>query len=280
MAYFLVISNLNFLGPTEKRLVLSIRGLTGMLTLLFTYFSIQFLNVSDVESLSQCNTLITAVLGRILLKEKLTIWHLVSILLTFTGVMLILRPQFLFGFESELESIFHINQSHSTNQTGFILETLTDKGFLTTSIGTILSLLSAFFSSVSHIAIKKLCQVKTHFAIISIYPVFFGLPISMLMSFFLLGYSGFQIDIELIHLFYSILSGFIATVGLIFLNKALKHEETVKISVIRTSGVLFSFFFQYLILGYGTDFLGLLGAGLIVFGTLSILFTKLCQKNL
>jgi len=284
MSYFLISSGSSFLGPKNQRLILSIRGFTGMLTLICSYFSIRYLNVSDVESISQCNSLMTAILGRILLKEKLTVCHLLSIFLTLTGVMLILRPAFLFGIEAELESIFHVNLTHSNNpgnQTAYLLvDSLADKGFLATTTGVILSLMSAFFSSVSHIAIKKLCLVKTHFAIISIYPVFFGLPFSLLMSVVFRVYWDFRVHIVSMHVVYSILSGLIATLGLIFLNKALKHEDTAKISILRTSGVLLTFIFQYLILGLGTDFLGILGASLIVFGTFSGLFTKLYHNRI
>ncbi len=122
---------------------------------------------------------------------------------------------------------------------------------------------------------------KVHYSVISIYPVFVGLPIGVLGTLYSLFNSKISkiVNIEPIDALYSCASGFIATISLIFLNLALKYEDAAKISILRTTGVLFSFAFQYAILRIDVDFLGLLGAFFIIFATLTVILVKLYSQN-
>jgi drug/metabolite transporter (DMT)-like permease len=58
---------------------------------------LKFLQISDVETLINASVVITAVLGRIFLKEKITVAHLVSLLATIVGVVFTLKSDFLFS---------------------------------------------------------------------------------------------------------------------------------------------------------------------------------------
>ena len=242
MSIFIQRSGDEFLGPKENRGILLLRGFTGCTSLVFTIFSLEYLDVSDVESIANCASIVTAILARIFLKEKLTLCHIFSIFLTIFGMILILRPTFLFGIETEIESIFHVNlTSNSLNSTNSV-NRFTTSGFIRSVTGITFLCMSTLLTSISHIAIRKLCLIKIHFSVISIYPVIVGLPISITVSILLLIFqSKSQVNIVPLHFLFSSGAGLIATLGLILLNKAFAIESPAKVSMLRTFGVLFTF---------------------------------------
>lgn len=281
MLFFIQKSDSKCLGPKDHRGTLLLRGFTGCTSLAFTIISLQYLDVSDVESVANCTAVVTAILARIFLKEKLTLCHISSIFLTILGMILILRPSFLFGIETEIESIFHVNLTSNYLNSTNSANRFTVTGFMRSVTGIAFLCMSTILTSISHIVIRKLCLVKIHFSVISIYPVLVGLPLSIIASSLLFIFqSKFQINIVPFHLMLSVCAALLATLGLILLNKAFAIETPAKISMLRTFGVLFTFLLQYFILGIKTDFLGILGAMFIVMGTLSVVLAKLYNAQL
>jgi len=85
------------LGPKGLRLLLVLRGITGFFGLSGVYFSLQYLSLSDAMVLSFLTPLLTGFMGAIFLKEPISPKELYASLCSFLGVILIARPQFLFG---------------------------------------------------------------------------------------------------------------------------------------------------------------------------------------
>ncbi|KAI0822122.1 drug/metabolite transporter [Trametes gibbosa] len=85
------------LGPKEIRLLLAVRGLAGFVGLFGTYYALQYLSLSDTTVLSFLTPMCTAVTGALFLKEHLTIKQALASAFSFVGVILIARPEFLFG---------------------------------------------------------------------------------------------------------------------------------------------------------------------------------------
>ncbi|KAH9850407.1 drug/metabolite transporter [Lenzites betulinus] len=86
-----------FLGPGEIRLLLAVRGFAGFVGLFGTYYALQYLSLSDTTVLSFLTPMCTAISGALLLKENLTIKQALASAFSFVGVILIARPEFLFG---------------------------------------------------------------------------------------------------------------------------------------------------------------------------------------
>ncbi|KAF7361337.1 Aldo-keto reductase [Mycena sanguinolenta] len=86
-----------FIGPEGVRMLLGFRGLTGFIGLNGTYFSLQYLSLSDVTVLSFLVPMCTAISGSIFLKESFTRREAVAGMCSLFGVVLIARPEFLFG---------------------------------------------------------------------------------------------------------------------------------------------------------------------------------------
>lgn len=282
MLFFVKTSHSDFSGHDKQITnLLTWRGLTGFTALCFSYLSLGYLDVSDVESVQNSGVLITAFLSRIFLKEKLSTCHLVSLVFTVVGVVLILRPTMLFGIETDLEELLDYHSTTGLNNITRIESRYSKEALVGSSIGVSAVVASALFSSISHIIIKKLCIYNIHFSVISMYPVVFGLPISFLMSVWLfILQSKCVFNISPVHLVLSSFGGIVSIIGLIFLNKALEIEDTSRISMLRTTSVLFSYILQYVVLGVETDLLGILGAVFIIVGTLTVVFTKIYDYKL
>ncbi|WVR07397.1 hypothetical protein IAU60_004438 [Kwoniella sp. DSM 27419] len=85
------------LGPPGIRKMLVLRGVWGFVGLLSGYQSLRGLTVSDSISIQFLAPTVTAVLGYLFLKEKMTWREVVAGLCCLVGVILVSRPPFLFG---------------------------------------------------------------------------------------------------------------------------------------------------------------------------------------
>ena len=89
-----------FLGPKEVRLLLVVRGVVGFFGLFGIYYSLQYLDLSDATVLTFLTPILTGYFGRIFLKEPFLRTELYAGFVSLLGVVLIARPQWLFGTES------------------------------------------------------------------------------------------------------------------------------------------------------------------------------------
>ncbi|KAN0118834.1 hypothetical protein V8E52_004606 [Russula decolorans] len=85
------------LGPKSVRPLLLFRGYTGFTALSGMYFSLQYLSLSDAVVLKFLAPILTGFSGTIFLGESLSLKEVLAGLCSFCGVILIARPQVLFG---------------------------------------------------------------------------------------------------------------------------------------------------------------------------------------
>ncbi|CAF0974644.1 unnamed protein product [Brachionus calyciflorus] len=276
MAIFMKFKKMELTGPKKKIKLLLFRGLLGSCYLISTYFAIMLIKPSDVTSLAHSGIIITAIMSRIFLKEKLTLAHILSIFLTAIGVMFISKPSFLFQV-----SAININNNISKN---FTIEESNFEAYRL-PLGISMTFLGSFFTSVAFLILKKLSNSKVHWAYSTICVTWFGFPLSILISIILikLGIYHRDIDNEISELpmdiFYSFLASCLSLVTQIFLNKSFKYEDATKIAIIKTTDVFFSFLLQFLLLGINVDRLGIIGAMAILVGTFFVLVYKLMNSK-
>lgn len=84
-------------GPKGVRLLLVARGILGFFGLFGIYYSLQHLDLSDATVLTFLAPILTCYFGRIFLKESVLGTELCVGFLSLFGVILIARPQSLFG---------------------------------------------------------------------------------------------------------------------------------------------------------------------------------------
>ena len=83
----------------NKRLLL-VRGLLGFTALSFFYYSLVHLPLAEASIIQYTNPIFTAILAALLLREHMGRWDVGGVLVSFLGVLLIARPEFLFGSAS------------------------------------------------------------------------------------------------------------------------------------------------------------------------------------
>lgn len=281
-------NKLDTFGPKEHRKLLILRGITGCSADILGFFALQYLDISDVETLVNSAVIITVIISRFALNEKLTIVHSISLILTISGVLFVVRPDFIFGKELLISESLNQNlTNHSAKPVTLKEKELWDQNFYETSIGISMALGNAISLSMVQVVIRKLCILNVHFSVTTIYLTIVGLITSIVLSGIMAAtnYSMFmKSNIRYDHLFveisYSVLAGVCGTLGIVFMNYALKYEDASKVAMIRTFSVFFSFILQYLFLDVAVDILGILGALFIVLGIFIVLFLKIFDEQL
>jgi drug/metabolite transporter (DMT)-like permease len=274
---------LNMFGPKKQRKLLTVRALIGVAGLLCVYFALSFVTPSDAGALAQINIVLTALVARFVLDERLTLAHIVAMLLTLSGAMFICQPTFLFSNNSliantntNLTKVTNIGNSTSLNSER--------EGFLY-SIGLLIAFCDAICLCLVQIVIKKLCMLKVNVVVINIYTSYLGVPVCAVAALLfhfngITKRSGNESINELAWHFGLIC--FVAVLGTfnqLIMNLSLKYEDASKVALIKTSELFFTFVFQYLILNITSGLFNMIGAMLIISSTLLILIFKFMDQR-
>jgi drug/metabolite transporter (DMT)-like permease len=275
------IKGLNCMGKKSLRKLLLIRALFSLVAVFVTYLALTLIDPSDFTIINNSSVIITLVFCRLLLKEKITITHILAIIFTAMGVVCIFRPKFLF---SPGEFLRHDGQSNASNQTS-------DNGHsrigIQQSIGVLLSIVVACAMGLNSVFLKKLSTEKVHYAVANIYPSYFGILISFCISLTLIltGYShaNFFVDEKQffwLHLLYTTISGTSGNIGFLLLIKSFDYEDAARLTIVKTIDVLFAFLLQLFILNISFDSLGIIGAACILTSVLIVICLKLFETSL
>ncbi len=93
---------IDFLGPKEQRCILLKRGLLGAISLILIFYAIKLINPSDVSAIYNCNIVIVAIFARLFLNEKFSLAHVLGLIFTIVGIILISQPSFIFSKTSQV----------------------------------------------------------------------------------------------------------------------------------------------------------------------------------
>lgn len=156
-------------------------------------------------------------------------------------------------------------------------------------IGITLALLTAIILAMVMIVLKKLNNNKVHYTVAIVYACYCGLPFNIILS--AIGeLSGVNKPREKILYYswqtilwqcgYSLTSAVFGTLSQIFVNISLRYEEASKISIVRTTDILFTFIFQIVVLNIVANFFSIIGAILILSATLLVMVYRLADKTL
>ncbi|AQZ14339.1 hypothetical protein BZL39_G03540 [Zygosaccharomyces parabailii] len=91
-------------GPRELRPWLLLRGAVGFCGVFGMYFSLMYLTVSDAVLITFLTPAVTVVLAAVVLRERFTKVEAFGTLVSLMGVVLIVRPSFLFGLPDNLDN--------------------------------------------------------------------------------------------------------------------------------------------------------------------------------
>ena len=223
----------------NRKGLLFLRGLVGSLTLVCVYYAITQLPLAEATVLQYLYPIITAVLALFFLHEKLHWTLLLSILLSFSGVLLIARPAFLFGGLATDLSYFAV----------------------------LMALLGAFGSAVAYVLVRKLSQTEDPSVIVFYFPMI-ALPFSLL----LLGDDFVMPDLKACGIL--ILLGLFTQVGQICLTKAMQTETASRATAFSYAQVVFATLLGWLVFDEIPDLWFAAGALFILLGILVNLLFK------
>ena len=91
-------------GPRKLRPWLLLRGTMGFCSVFGMYFSLMYLTLSDAVIVTFLTPAVTVMLAAVVLRERFTKVEAFGTLVSLIGVVLIVRPSFLFGLPSDLDN--------------------------------------------------------------------------------------------------------------------------------------------------------------------------------
>lgn len=95
IALFLIIKHKgSFTGKKENRKVLIYRSLFGTIGVIFNYYAIDNLVLSDANMLNKISPFLVVVFCALILKEKINMKQISAIIVAFVGALFIIKPSF------------------------------------------------------------------------------------------------------------------------------------------------------------------------------------------
>ncbi|KAM5142323.1 solute carrier family 35 member G1 [Mantella aurantiaca] len=237
----LIYCKTGFLGPKDQRIFLFIRGFLGSGAMILLYYAVQSMPLADATVITFSSPAFTCIFACIFLKEKCTLWDIVFMVFTITGVILIARPPFLFGSNNN-----GLEETYSEHLKG-----------------TIAAVASAICASLTLVVLRKMGK-SVHYLLSIWYYAVIGL-IECIIALSVLGewslpYCGLD-------RWFLVIIGILGLGGQSFLVKALQIEKAGLVAIMRTMDVVFAFIFQALFLHHTPTWWTIGGALCIVAST-------------
>lgn len=270
---------INAIKKQQKLLI--IYGALCTIILIAYYLALVFVHPSDLITIANVSLIVTSILSRLFLKEKLTLIHLIVFLFCIFGIIVIARPPYLLRYFVKNESNYTLNATNCTSKFNFISNEQLDN-----YIGISLALISALLMGITNLFLKKFATFNISYAITSLYPTFFGLPLSITIALLMIifGLSHKTINEEkqyyLSHILYSFFAALCGVLGIALFNISYRYEETTKIAIIKTIDVFFTFLLQYIFLKINFDIFSVVGAIFIIGTIIVLMFVKLFATQL
>lgn len=240
--------------PWKKIRFVLLRGTVQATAINLGIYAVKHMPLADARVILFTAPVFTALLGRIFLKESISKFDLIAMLLSFGGVVLIARPTFLFGSLAK--------SSSSQQQVWF---------------PTLLAVLGACCQACNIVVTRKVSREMPG-RVVVLYSTIVGTVITLLAA---LISGGFKYpDCGTHDALYVIAAGVLGYSGQLIITKALSLEKAFIVSLVRTIGIAFSFVFQLTVLGVAPNGLSIGGAFLVLLCNISIFIKKyLAQKN-
>ncbi|KAM9959787.1 hypothetical protein ACTFIR_000886 [Dictyostelium discoideum] len=233
---------INPLGPKEKRLFLSLRGLSGTIGLCAYFYTITVLPLSEAVIISFTSPVMTAALAAVLLKEKWGPVQAICAFLSLCGITVISKPSFLFHDDHNDGS----TASHAESDPHKLLYIFT-------------GIIGAFFGAISYIAVRKVGPNVHAFVLVT---YFSGLAsLVTFPSAFI--FQTFKWP-SLKAWGWITLMGVFGTVAQGAVNRGIQLEKAAKAAAMNYLQIIFTFIWEITFLHETIDWITILSAGLIL----------------
>lgn len=224
----------------ERHALLTARGVVGTVALICVYYSVSTLPLAEATILQYLYPLFTALLALIFLNERIQRATALCLLLSITGLIVIVRPEFLFGGTMALPTL---------------------------SVGA--ALVGALGSAIAYVFVRRLSQSEDSSVIILYFPLI-ALPVSLTL---IVMQDAFVMP-SLGTLVLLLLVGVFTQVGQVGLTKAMQTEEAGKASAYAYVQVIFSMLLGWICFAEIPTLWTWVGGSLIILGALINLLWK------
>lgn len=213
---------------------------------------------ADATAINYSNVALTGVFGRIFLKEPLGIFEMIMVVLSFSGVVLIARPPFLFRF---LEGDAMDEESSSSG-------------------GKVLPTISAFMGSVmialGYIVLRNMCKRDYNVMTICFYMM---LPCALVSIVSTTVADEWTVPCSWTWL-RVYLSAFAVYLGYVARSYALRVEDAIYVSLIGLNDLLIVLCISVALFSYVPDWINILGVFLIFGSSVMILLRKMIKAKM
>ena len=218
----------------DKKLLL-LRGFAGFMGLSCYFYAIDHLPLADATVIQFTNPMIAALIAVFALREPLRGADVVATLLSMVGVVLVAQPTFLFAQGIPLDPV--------AVAVGFV---------------------GAFFSAIAYVVIRKLGATEHYMVVVFYFPLVTG-PASLPV----LALEGVVMP-EGIEWLYLLGIGVAAQLGQIEITKGFKLETASRATAVTYFQIVLAYTWGILLFHEYPNALGVLGAGLVVLGLVSL----------
>ncbi|NDV20491.1 EamA family transporter [Pseudodesulfovibrio sp. JC047] len=214
-----------------RKFVLLMRGFLGFASMLAEFYTIVHLPLADALVLLFSHPIVVALLGWLVLRERVSKGGMVAVLISLAGVAVVCRPGFLFGTGSAMDP--------------FLLG---------------VALLAVLLTSLAILTVRSLAKTE-HPAVVMFYPPLF---IAMLAPLF----SSDWVMPSLTEWCMILGVAVFMNAGQYYMTRGYAIESAAKICGISCLEIVFAVVWGFMFLGEIPDVWTVLGGSLIVFGTL------------
>ena len=277
----------------QMRLLLFVFGFLGASFNTSDLIAISFMPLGDAMTIILSSVLPTVILAAIFLKERLRLYKILCSIIVVTGIVLVIRPPFLFqnSVEQEIQQNLNTSNSFMTNRTLSeklgIAPKLSSSEFYDYYIGAIAALTAMFSIAGMRTVIKMLVQNKStsSYGVALFYNSFANLIVAIVLPAFRgnqrILFPSVDVDIYDVWQWLGIVS--VAVIGVIhYLTRfmAIKLIRPTLVSFIRTSEIVLAYVIQLAILGTKPYATSLIGSGLVMVACISIIFESLVVQKM
>jgi drug/metabolite transporter (DMT)-like permease len=223
--------NISLLGIQRGWLLA--RGLIGFSALSCVFYALTQLPLAEATVLQYLHPMFTALLALFFLRESPTKGTLVCILLSFVGLILVVRPEFLFGGSTSTPAQFAV----------------------------FIAILGAFGSACAYVIVRKLASTEHPLVIVLYFPMV-SLPATIPFLW------GHFVMPQGVVWFYLLAIGLFTQVGQVALTKGMQTESASRATSFSYLQIVFAAILGMVVFNEPLRLLTLLGATLIISGAM------------
>ena len=222
----------------NRRSLLVFRGLLGAAALTCFYFSIVHLPLAEATVIQYTNPVFVAIMAGVMLGEKLGRRELIGVAASMAGVLLIARPSMLFGASTPLNPV-HV----------------------------VIAVAGALFSATAYVTVRKLRDIDHPLVVVFYFPI---VTVPLVLPFAVRGWI-WPTPMEWLVLMGV---GTSTQIAQVYMTRGLQLEPAGRATAVGYLQIVFAALWGVLLLGERPDRWSLLGAAIIIGGTLLVSLTR------